>query len=58
MSLFSMWKASGLITEAAARGVDLDTIMRTSGHARVDTVRGYIQAGEQFKRNAAGAVGL
>ncbi len=49
---------SGLITEAAARGVDLDTIMRTSRHAKVETVRGYIQDAERFTRNAAAGIGL
>jgi integrase len=49
---------SGLITEAAANDVAPDVIMRQSRHAKFDTMRGYIQGAERFKRNAAAKVGL
>lgn len=49
---------SGLATSAAARGVSERAIMRQTGHKDVKMVRRYIQAGDLFRENAAGDVGL
>lgn len=49
---------SGLITSAVGNGVATDVVMRQSRHARYDTMRGYIEEGDRFQRNAAAKVGL
>lgn len=49
---------SGLATEAAKRGVALQTISSHLRHKKLETTMGYIRDGERFKRNAAGKVGL
>lgn len=43
----------GLITSAIVKGVSPEVVMRQSRHARFDTMRGYIEEAERFKRNAA-----
>jgi integrase len=48
----------GLATSAAAAGATERSIMATTGHRSVQTVRRYIRVGELFRENAAGAVGL
>jgi integrase len=49
----------GMITEAAAAGGDPEAIQRHARHARWDTTRGYIEAGQRFgKKNAARRTGL
>ena len=48
---------SGLITSAPPP-LAPDVIMRQSRHAKFETMRGYIQDADRFKRNAAGRVGL
>jgi site-specific recombinase XerD len=49
---------SGLATSAAAAGVDVLSIMETTGHKRIDTLKKYIRLGNLFKKNAARRVGL
>jgi hypothetical protein len=49
---------SGLITTASDKGVEPDVVMRQARQAKYETTQGYIQAGDRFRRNAAGKVGL
>jgi site-specific recombinase XerD len=49
---------AGLATAAASAGVQERDIMKQTGHRSVQMVRRYIQEGELFKDNAAGAIGL
>lgn len=49
---------SGLITSAARAGAAPEVLMAHARHARFDTTMEYIQAGDRFRRNAAGKVGL
>jgi hypothetical protein len=49
---------SGLLTSAAEKGAAPDVLQRHARHSKFDTTAGYIQAGDRFKRNAAGKVGL
>lgn len=48
----------GMITEAVAGGASPEKIQAHARHARWDTTRGYIEAAERFKDNAAGKLGL
>ena len=48
---------AGLITSAAARGVQLHDIMRQSRHKNERVARTYIRHGSLFRNNAAAAVG-
>lgn len=47
---------SGLLTSAAEKGAAPDVLQGHARHRKFDTTRGYIQAGDRFKRNAAGKV--
>lgn len=47
---------SGLLTSAAEKGAAPDVLQGHARHSKFDTTRGYIQAGDRFKRNAAGKV--
>jgi len=47
---------SGLLTSAAEKGAAPDVLQGHARHAKFDTTRGYIQAGDRFRRNAAGKV--
>lgn len=44
---------AGFATSAAADGIELDGIMRQTGHKSVAVVRGYIRHGTMFTKNAA-----
>lgn len=49
---------SGMLTSAAEKGAAPEVLQGHARHSKFDTTRGYIQAGDRFKRNAAGKVGL
>lgn len=49
---------AGLATSAAAADAPAELIMGHMRHKKFETTRRYIRQGEQFKRNAAGMVGL
>ena len=49
---------AGFITQAARAGKPERVIMRHSGHADLQTLRGYIREGGLFRDNAAAGVGL
>ena len=49
---------SGLITSANDKGAAPEELQAHARHSKFDTTAGYIQAGNRFKRNAAGKVGL
>jgi integrase len=49
---------SGLLTSAAEKGAAPEVLQAHARHAKFDTTSGYIQAGDRFRRNAAGKVGL
>jgi integrase len=49
---------SGLLTSAADRGAAPDVLQRHARHTKFEVTAGYIQAGDRFRRNAAGKVGL
>ena len=47
---------SGLLTSANDKGAAPDVLQAHARHSKFDTTAGYIQAGDRFKRNAAGKV--
>jgi integrase len=49
---------AGLVTTAAAAGVDERTIMEQTGHKTTTMVRRYMRRGSLFRNNAAAKVGL
>lgn len=49
---------AGLITSAAVNDAAPDLLMAHARHARFDTTRKYIRAGQRFTRNAAAVAGL
>lgn len=49
---------SGLITSANDKGAAPAELQAHARHKKFDTTAGYIQAGDRFKHNAAGKVGL
>lgn len=49
---------AGLVTTAAAAGVDEHTIMEQTGHKTTTMVRRYMRRGSLFRNNAAAKVGL
>ena len=49
---------AGLVTSAAANGVEERVIMDQTRHRRPETLRKYVRLGSLFKQNAAAKVGL
>lgn len=47
---------AGFITEAVARGVDLDEIMGTTGQRSTDVLMGYVRRGKALRTNVTGRV--
>ena len=49
---------AGYVTSAAAEGAEEHTIMRQTGHKRVDTLRRYIREGDLFRNHPLERMGL
>jgi integrase len=49
---------AGYVTSAAAEGAEEHTIMRQTGHKRVDTLRRYIREGDLFRNHPLGKMDL
>ena len=49
---------AGYVTSAAAEGAEEHTIMRQTGHKRVDTLRRYIREGDLFRNHPLAKMGL